>query len=305
MDEYGFRRVTEQVYAGETAGYHTVITFNEQAKRFYIRMSAIKAGDDPGLYAFLDSLREYKIIMDTRKEPYAVMILGRYGFNSTNTINTIGDCLDQTAEYLIHHGYESGCMVSGEMDDSIRLSLINNEYVYASDHGYTEIQQHLDDEKIALSQRYERIGLGLVGAFFGAALGGILWILIGHIGFYAWIAGIMAIFAAFKGYTMLSGGKISKWVVPIVYVIVLAVLVASGFIEWGWYLFDFYKEMYDITFIGALRDTPEFIFSNASLRQSFLMDLAIGCGVVMLAGIPSVIGLYNQSVGNYTMRRDV
>ena len=104
---------------------------------------------------------------------------------------------------------------------------------------------------------------------------------------------------------MLSGGKISKWVVPIVYVIVLAVLVASSFIEWGWYLFDFYKEMYDITFIGALRDTPEFIFSNASLRQSFLMDLAIGCGVVMLAGIPSVIGLYNQSVGNYTMRRDV
>lgn len=119
-----------------------------------------------------------------------------------------------------------------------------------------------------------RVLLGTLGAFGGALIGAVLWVVIYYYGYIASIAGIAIIFCAYKGYTLLSKqkGKTAAIIATIVSVIVLCI---AHYIAWAIDIYGVFSTEYDITFWDSFLSTYNFIF-DPEYVFSFFKDLTIG-----------------------------
>lgn len=126
--------------------------------------------------------------------------------------------------------------------------------------------------------------LGIIGSILGAALGGVLWIVIGKLGFIAGIAGSIMMIFSIKGYRRFSGlldkkGKILSIVITFVMILVAQyMLYALLYCEYN------FSGNYSIqNILSSVKNTSNFLSLTESWG-SFLRDLAVGYGLSIWAG---------------------
>lgn len=139
--------------------------------------------------------------------------------------------------------------------------------------------------------------LGIIGAFLGAALGGVIWIAIGEFGFIAGLAGFLMMFFAIKGYQMLAGGLDKKGQVISLVIAFLMIFVSNYLLYAIQYCEYFYNTDYSINnMLASIRELPDFL-KLGEVTGSFLKDLAVGYLLSIWAGY-RLIGsvLFHKSI---------
>jgi hypothetical protein len=144
----------------------------------------------------------------------SVRLSRSFGVKS-DTIFLFADAFSQLLRQL---GFVHGCSVCGKPGD--------HPYCSAEEHismvcepCYLEHQNNVEN----IRQEREVSGSyfsGAVGAFFGALIGVIPWMLIGMLGYLAAICGYVMAWLAFKGYKLMNG-KFGKGAIVIIIVVLL------------------------------------------------------------------------------------
>lgn len=111
--------------------------------------------------------------------------------------------------------------------------------------------------------------LGIIGAIVGACLGGIIWIIIGKIGFIAGIAGFLIITFAIRGYRMLSGSLDKKGQIISLVIGLIMIFVAN------YVLTAILYSKYLDGFMTALKILPT-LLRTSEILIPFIKDLVIG-----------------------------
>ncbi len=181
----------------------------------------------------------------------------------------------------------------------------NNEYSSYGTNGYfgTEDNAYASDENSEYYDEYEvydsNIVLGIIGAIIGAALGSILWIVIGKIGFIAGIAGLLIAQGAFKGYEMLGGSLDKKGVIASVVISVFVIYYANK-VCWAWEVYDNFVDTYNYQFEGgqALQFFKQcytnlyYIIQESGNVGYYVMDIIVGYGLTIWSSYKTIKQAY-------------
>ncbi len=146
-------------------------------------------------------------------------------------------------------------------------------YIIDSKNSGTMFDTEVEEEE---GSRKSNVLFGIVGALAGAAIGGVIWIVIGELGFIAGLAGFFMMTLAIKGYRMLSGYLDKKGQI-IALVIALFMIFVSNYLL---YALEYCKGYYDSNYslsniIASIKALPDFL-KIEEVRLSFFKDLAIG-----------------------------
>ena len=132
----------------------------------------------------------------------------------------------------------------------------------------------------------ENVLAGVVGAFLFALIGGGLYFLIYQIGYIAGICGLVTVVLSMFGYQLFSGRKNSmKGVVTSIIMMVLVILLAE-YLCLSMEIHNAYKE-YEISFLDALRSTPQFL-SEPEILAGVGFDLLIAYALGVLASFGNI-----------------
>lgn len=126
--------------------------------------------------------------------------------------------------------------------------------------------------------------LGAVGAVIGAALGIVVWCLIGKLGYIAWIGGL-AICAFTLGGYMLLGKDVSKFgLILSIALMIVSVYVATR-LNWAISLQDAFDEElgYEMSLWDCFTDIMKWV-KLADSTARFYLDLGLGYLITFVAG---------------------
>lgn len=146
------------------------------------------------------------------------------------------------------------------------------------------------------STEKENVGLGILGAFLFALVGGVIWFILWQVGYLASISGLVGVICAVKGYGLLAKTKRVS-----VACIVSAAVSTIVVILLAWYLcaaFDLYKAFEGgIGFFDAVINLPTLFAENSEILIGYLKDLGLGLLFAVVGGgavVSSIIKKQNQ-----------
>ncbi len=157
-----------------------------------------------------------------------------------------------------------------------------------------------NDVNSATVEKRENVLNGTLGAFLFALGGGVVWVLLDIIGFYAAITGIVTAICAVQGYRIL-GGKLTKRGVIIAAVAAFIVMVLA------WYFClarDFYAATGEWLANGEIEERPGFAqcFANAyrllsepDIAKSYLLTLGLGMGFAVLGSFTYFVNAFKNA----------
>ncbi len=136
--------------------------------------------------------------------------------------------------------------------------------------------------------------LGILGAILGAALGGVIWIIIGKMGFIAGLAGFAMMIFAIMGYRMFSGNLDKKGQVISLLIAFVMIFVANYTLYALEYCKYYYSSNYNLVNISnAFKKIPEFLTYTESWVD-FIKDLVIGYALSIWSGIGTIKSTFSR-----------
>ncbi len=213
------------------------------------------------------------------------------------TANT-GNLADSIVEYLNAGGYRTCCESCGLPKDDIACFDINGSPYFMCGDCVSRIDESMMQHKEALAQSDSNLAMGLIGAFGGALIGALLWVLINRLGFIAGIAGYLMAFLAFKGYEKLGGSIDKKGCITCLAVTVVMLYLANKF---SWAL-DAYSALKDggWTFAECFSQL-NYILKQTDLMGSYVLDLLIGIALTAFSSYRTFIAAFRNATGNYSI----
>lgn len=143
------------------------------------------------------------------------------------------------------------------------------------------MKQHLPNIKYGFDNGFytdknSNLFLGILGAILGAALGGLIWIILGEIGIIVGLAGFLMIYFAVKGYRYLSGPPDKKGLIASILIAFIMIFLAN----YTRYALDYCNYYYSSSFtivniIYSFYRLPRY-FTWAESWGGFLRDILIG-----------------------------
>lgn len=298
VEDYHLEVAEKSVVYGQIDDFFTLISVQPQSNLFYIMLGAHPGTDAGSIEPFFKEIEDLPTIQSVEQEAATIVITGKVTLKKKKMLQAIRQILDTFPSKLHELGYHAGDFRTGINDGTVRLSQFNEYYTFLSEENYHLALDELDEQKSYFAQKKENMLFGLIGAFLGAALGGLLWFGIGLLGFYAWVAGILGLFLAFKGYQWF-GGKVSKLGAVLVFLIAISLVFIANHALWAWTVNDGYDDMFWYTFANIL----PVIFSHSDIRLNYLLDVGLGIGVIALIGIPYTKSMYTQNASEYKVKR--
>ena len=134
------------------------------------------------------------------------------------------------------------------------------------------------EESINIPKKQQSLIKGIIGAFIGASLGGVIWVIIGSFGFIASIAGLAIAYFASAGFSIMKGKMVRATPVIIALITLIVVFVAN----FATVFLSVSNELgNDITFSEKINLLVDTIINNNDVLFTYLKDLGIG---ILFAG---------------------
>lgn len=298
LEDYGLEEAEKLVVHGQVEGYYTLISAETQSNLYHIMIGAHPSEGAAAITSYFEELEALPTVQSVKQKDTAIIVTGKISIKKDKMIQTIRDILDHFPRKLQVLGYQPGDFKTGINDDTVKLTQFNEYYTYLSEENFQRVVDELKNQQTEFANTKENILLGLLGAFTGATIGGLLWFIVGLMGYFAWIAGILALYLAFKGY-QIAGGKVGKLGAVLVFILTILIVFIANHAVWAWTANDGYDEFYWYAF----QNIHHFILSDPSLRMNYLIDVALGVGIITLIGIPFTNSLYKENSSNYKIRR--
>lgn len=139
------------------------------------------------------------------------------------------------------------------------------------------------------------VALGIIGAILGATLGGVIWILIGMVGFVAGIAGYLMMLFAIQGYRRFSGRLDKKGQIISLIIALLMIFIAN----YSSYALEYFKYYYEgnYTFqnlISSFANMSGFL-TTTGLWGDFVRDLVVGYLLSIWAGFRIIRSVFSNN----------
>lgn len=243
---------------------------------------------------------EIKKILEIKTGEHFMVINLKIPSLAKNIPDTVNTVVDSIVQYLQNNYYVSGCESCGENQNPIECYEINDTHHYLCDNCAKEVDSALADNQKNLRSKKSNLVAGLVGAFLGSLIGGILWIAIYKLGYIAGIAGLVTGVCAFKGFELLGGHMNRKGVVGSVIIMLITIFLANK-IAWSLEAYAALKE-YDYTFSDCFRSLS-YILESSELTGSYYSDLIIGYILTIISSFRNIINTYKASGGDYKMKK--
>ena len=148
--------------------------------------------------------------------------------------------------------------------------------------------------------REENVIAGIAGAFLFSLIGGVIWVVLDYLGFYAGLSGLIGAVCAMQGYRIF-GGKLSKKGVIISAVIALLVLVLAWYGCMAKDLYEACKEWYangDIDRLPSYGECFRMAFqflSDPEVAEAYFISLGIGLAFAFIGSIGSIVNAFKKA----------
>jgi hypothetical protein len=166
------------------------------------------------------------------------------------------------------------------------------------DEGNSFVQQEMAREK-GIQRDAPTTGgsvlLGVICAVIGAALGGLVWVLISRLGYIAGIAGFLTMFFAMKGYNIGSRRQIGKGGTVLCFLLSLVVLYLANCASYAVELYTVFKKEAGVTvpFFDCVKMLPE-ILREPEIAGAFTKDLVVGILLSVLACAGTLVRTFKK-----------
>ncbi len=221
------------------------------------------------------------------------------GYNGRNTVSINVESREQEDKEnltILVSELSSKCMESGIQNCCsrcknvlpLRAAFVDGNPVLLCENCFKQEM----NEAAGQSMRRENMLLGLIGAFLGALIGTVLWVVIGMVGFIAGIAGDAIVFCAMKGYEML-GRKLSRKGIVICILLSCLMIVGAEYVSLG---IAIYKELGDMYFLSvgdSFSLVPAFL-EESEVAAGVMKDLIFGYALAVWASFSSVKARWKQ-----------
>jgi len=219
-----------------------------------------------------------------------VQIYGFFSKEFPKTEGTIAVTNDGVKHEIARISYNGSSNIRTEKIVEI-MKNIRPDIKYGFDSGlYTQTSADFSE---ADPQSPGNLPLGIIGAFVGAALGGILWIAIGKIGFIAGIAGFVMIKLAMKCYTIFAGSSDRRGQIVSICIAFL-MIVAANYTSYALEICEANNSVNIEGLINAYKVLPK-LLTDIKIGGPFAIDLIVGFGLSIWSSFRLIKNVFTSS----------
>lgn len=211
-----------------------------------------------------------------------------------NLTAAVRELVSKCGEFGIHN-----CCAHCRGDMPVHAAAVDNAPLLLCDGCFSQVMGRAGSAGV----RKENPLLGIIGAVFGVLIGSVLWIVIGHLGFIAGIAGLAIVFGGMKGYELL-GGRLSKFGIAVCVLLSCLTIVGAEFASIGIAIYQELGKLYDITAGEAFRLIPE-LMKEPEMAGGVAKDLIVGFALAIWASYANIKSAWRQVGDGQTQRHTV
>ena len=176
------------------------------------------------------------------------------------------------------------CSLCGQtlLGQPAKVALVNGIAVQAHEGCMEKLHRDAQDHQVGHEQIQKNYGRGALGAFLGALVGAIPWVIVYLWGFFVGWLGFLIGWCAKKGYELL-GGKVGRAKVWIVAVFSVGIVLLAQFVSYVIAVWQACNDMgLTLEILPLIPYTIELIFTEPDVTLEFLGNLVIG---LLFAGL--------------------
>ena len=284
IEGYNYDRVNSVLY-GEVNGFKFV-AHESVRNKVIIYFSAKKNGEAVDLAYEEKQLKTVDSVSNVKINNYKLNITAKNGMTMNKARENLSEAIIGVTEYLKNNNYVQCSEISGITDDieEINAYKIGNQINFLTSDEYAHKTQIIDMNMQNEYAKKENILLGTIGAFIGSLIGVLAIVLIGQLGYIAYISGIIMGVCAIKGYQIL-GRRISiKGGIITVIVIILMTYLANQ-LNWAIPIANYYQ----VSIFEVLRELPKLVKDGSIDNSHYYRELFLVYAFTIVSAIFMII----------------
>lgn len=224
----GFASDISVIY-GHYQGYTLFIQSTGQ-KQYDLSFS-VKAGTEPVAPEAVRSIVERSdVLTGSQVSRYRVTFNVKSGMTKSKTQENILQAVPAVTAAFQEQGWTNACEQSGE-SGQIDVYQLGGNLLILSPESFENLSAGLNLEESTYQDRKENIPAGILGAFLGSLVGGLVTLIIAQMNYVSMVSGLAMGYATIKGYELL-GKKISNVGVAVSVAFMLVVTFLVNQLDW-------------------------------------------------------------------------
>lgn len=283
------------VIYGEYNGCRVTVHMNQQQRRVFVQFWTKESGQYPTGEKLADFLAAYpqqntQVQSAQTQGNAAILVLKLSSAKKTGA--AVKAAVTDTADFLRRNGYVSCCEQCGT-EEGLSTYVVNGGVTVRCSACYQQLQEGLHAAKQEIKARRGNMFTGVIGSFVGALIGVIVWVIIYQMGYVAGLAGLVLAVCALKGYELL-GGKLNAGGLAISCVIAVVMAFVAHNVGFGLIIYQEIGKEIGATVFESIRLIPDFLSLSGEISGAYVQDLVIGYLLMIVAAVPTIIGMYRS-----------
>ena len=255
-----------------------------------------RGGYDLVVYA-ADSNRPYlfTILLSAKRDADPILSLSQKGTSILAQMKGItdqarlGDALEEALQALTafvqRQGFLNCCQMCGE-ETELGSYFIGGRYMHLCQSCFDKKKGEISLKAQGRARKKENLIGGIAGALIGSAIGAVIIVLLGQLGYVAWISGAVMAVCALKGYELL-GGRLSVRGIVISVVCMILMCYLGNRIDWAIFVA---KEL-DVSFADGYTLIPLLLDEDIIAGGSYYGNLAVVYLFCIIGAVPTILGI--------------
>ena len=201
----------------------------------------------------------------------------------------LGDALEEALQALTafaqRQGFQNCCQMCGE-ETELGSYFIGGSYMHLCQSCFDKKKGEISLKAQGRARKKENLIGGIAGALIGSAIGAVIIVLLGQLGYVAWISGAVMAVCALKGYELL-GGRLSVRGIVISVVCMILMCYLGNRIDWAIFVA---KEL-DVSFADGYTLIPLLLDEDIIAGGSYYGNLAVVYLFCIIGAVPTILGI--------------
>ncbi len=301
FDGYGVTVKNDIVYGSINGFYFNAVRIPAMRE---VRIMINYKSDDPEITPKIEQVfnnlkaQNPKLISITFGTYHLLITQGEQSAKKTAQLTEL--TVMQMTQFLAVRGCVTCCASCGEPQAS--FFNINGGVSCVCESCAQKVVGQFEQTRAATRQMKSKVVPGAVGAFLGALVGMVLWIVIYRLGYIAGIAGAVGIICSMKAYEKFGGWLDVKGIVISSVFSLVLIYIAHNIAITMIIVNEFEKYSIDYDFFDVYKNLPEFL-ELLEVKSQYWSDLIIGYVLTVIVGASYVIAAVRGAIGSYNMKR--
>ena len=294
----------KDLISGIYNGYYVLINNAILPATIRINVSFELSNNEPIVNSLVQRLKMNKMFGTHNFDGKTFTITLPRKISSVKYADMVHELLDICTSCFYSNSFPTGCAMCGQQNPTTALTQVESKYEFICDECYKNLDSVYEKLKIDDNARKSNIALGITGAILGSVLGGVLWVLVGQLGYISGVVGFIIAALAFKGYELL-GGKMTKIGVVISVIAVILTVYLSQNIGMALDIKSAFSDYYNIdySFSACYKLIPDFLKENVEVKANYVRDLLVGYIFVAAASFSMIKSALDKIKARNVLKR--